>query len=270
LQHQKDFKILITNAEFNCKVLGNGPINIIAFHGFGQNANAYLPCAIQNPEYTIFSFDLPYHGDTIIQKSSYCLSPYDVTELIQKLLNTRAIERFSLMAFSIGSKLLFPILEKYPARIEKVWLLAPDGIKLNSWYRAATGSQLMRNIFKRALKKYRLLKGLGNILKSMHIVDESTLLFAMKSINTEKKREQVYAVWTYLRELKLNIEEVSNKLNQSNIPIYFIMGERDKIIKPSKVEPLLQKLQNSKTISLSCGHQRLIEYFADWNSKNSK
>lgn len=268
MRYHKSFKINITNAEFNCRVLGNGEINLIAFHGFGQDGNAFSPVAIQNPKYTIYSFDLPFHGETIIRNPSLSFRSHEVIELIQKLIDQFAIDRFSLMGFSIGAKFLFPILEAFHLQIEKVWLLAPDGIKLNFWYRAATGTRLMRYLFRTALHNYKFLNGLGNLTLSLKIMDKSTILFAMKSINTSEKREQVYYIWTYLRKLKLNSVAVSNKLNETNAPIYFMLGEHDKIIPLSMIEPLFKKLNNSKAVTLACGHQRLIENFTEWKSKN--
>lgn len=268
MKYQKNTRIPITNAEFNCRVLGNGTINLIAFHGFGQDGFAFSPVAIQNPKYTIYSFDLPFHGETLIRNPSLSFRSHEVIELIQKLMDQFAIDRFSLMGFSIGAKLLFPIIEAFHSQIEKVWLLAPDGIKLNFWYRAATGTRLMRYLFRTALHNYKFLNGLGNLMLSLKIMDKSTILFAMKSINTNEKRKQVYYIWTYLRKLKLNSVAVSNKLNETNPPIYFILGERDKIIPKSIVMPLIKKLNNSKVVTLACGHQSLIGNFAEWKSKN--
>ncbi len=268
MKHQKNIRITITNAEFNCRVLGNGTINLIAFHGFGQDGNAFLPVAIQNPKYTIYSFDLPFHGETLIRKPSRSLRSQEVIELIQKLIDQFAIDRFSLMGFSIGAKFLFPILEEFYSQIEHVWLLAPDGIKLNFWYRAATGTRLMRYLFRTALHNYKFMNGLGNLTLSLKIMEKSTILFAIKSINTSEKRKQVYYVWTYLWKLKLNSAAVSNKLNETKAPVYFILGERDKIIPKSMVMPLIKKLNNSKVVTLACGHQSLIGNFVEWKSKN--
>lgn len=249
--------------------MGNGEINVIAFHGFGQDGFAFLPVAIQNPKYTIYSFDLPFHGDTIIRNPSHSLRRKEVIELIQKLIDHASIERFSLMGYSIGAKLLFPILEVFHLQIEKVWLLAPDGIKLNFWYRAATGTRLMRQLFRTALQNYKVLKVFGNLTPSINVMDKSTILFAMKSIDTKEKREQVYYIWTYLRKLKLNSLAVANKLNETKTLIYFILGERDRMIPESIIEPFSKILHSHQVITLVCGHQKLIGNFAEWNASQN-
>ena len=198
MRQNKDIKIIITNAEFNCKVLGHGVKNIIAFHGFGQDGNSFLPLVSKNPEYTIYSIELPFHGETIIHNPSISIAHWDVIELVEKLINLLSKEKFSLIGFSIGAKLLFPVIEKFYSRIENVWLLAPDGITPNFWYRMATGTHLMRQLFRFCLNYYQIIKRLGYGLQFMHLVDEGTLSFILKSTNSRENREQVYNIWIFL------------------------------------------------------------------------
>ena len=264
---EKIIKINITNGEYCCRVLGNGGKNVIAFHGFGQDGSAFLPVAIKNPSFTIYSFDLPFHGETIIHNPSLCLGPQEVIEILQKLIAFMEIDRFSLIGFSIGSKLIYPVLEHFYSTIENVWLLAPDGISENYWYRIATGSRLMRYLFQGLLNNYQILKRLGNGILSINLIDRETLSFALKSINTQEKRARVFQIWTYLRKVKLFPGKTTIMLNKTKINFYFVIGERDTIIPQSKIEPLAQKMSSSKIIVLACGHHRIIEFFANWSCK---
>lgn len=266
MKQKKNIKINLSNAEFNCKVLGNGVKNLIAFHGFGQDVNSFLPLASKIPEYTIYSIDLPFHGETIIHNPSICIAQSEVIELVEKLIELLSIEKFSLVGFSIGAKLLFPIIEEFSSRIENVWLLAPDGIKPLFLYRIATETRLMRQLFLLMLNNYQMIKRLGNGFQSIHLIDKRTLSFILKSINSHEKRERVYYIWTSLRKLKLNLDKISKILNDSDISIFFVLGENDEIITKSNIEPLARKTNNTKIITLSCTHQNIIECFADWSS----
>ena len=100
----------------------------------------------------------------------------------------------------------------------------------------------------------------------MHLIDKGTLSFILKSINTNEKRERVYYIWTSLRKLKLNLNNISKILNDSDISILFVLGENDEIISKTNIEPLALKTNNSKIITLPCAHQNIIECFADWSS----
>ncbi len=267
-KHDKILKITLNNGEYNCRVLGNGIKNIIAFHGFGQDGNAFLPFIKRNPGFTIYAIDLPFHGNTRIQEVSVCLSPHEIGELIQKLIEQTFIERFSLLGFSIGSRLVFPILKELHGQIEGIWLLAPDGIRINFWYRLATGTGIMRYIFRKTLRDSEGLEKMGKWLQALGILDHRTMLFAIKSIETKEKREQVYETWNYLRRLRIASDEISSLVNNHDIPIWFVLGNHDKIITKSGIEPLYSKVLNSKIIELECGHQNLIEHFAGWYESN--
>ena len=250
--------------------MGNGTKNAIAFHGFGQDGNAFLPVAIQNPGYTIYSFDLPFHGYTKIDNPSLCLSGKDVAELVQKLMVHTGIEKFSLLGFSMGTRMIFPIIEHFYSIIECVWLLAPDGIKINFWYRLATSTGVGRNLFRNFLNKPKLRNGIGSVIQSLQLMDKSILLFLFKSINTREKREQVFSIWNYFRKLRADMDKVSKILNENDIQVFFIMGEKDNIIPRSTIEPLLKSTTNSRVISLPCNHQKLIKYFSEWSVSNIK
>ena len=194
----------------------------------------------------------------------------DVPELVQKLIVHTGIEKFSLLGFSMGTRMIFPIIEHFYSKIECVWLLAPDGIKINFWYRLATSTGVGRNLFRNFLNNPKLSSGIGSVIQSLDLMDKSTLLFLFKSINTSEKREQVSSIWNYFRKLRTDMDKVSKILNENDIQLLFILGEKDNIIPRSTIEPLLQKTTNSKVVSLLCNHQKLINYFSEWSVSNIK
>ncbi len=259
----KSLKITLNNAIFNCHVLGNGPEIIIAFHGVGQDGEAFLPVVLNNPKYTLYSFDLPFHGETIIPINSKCISRLQVVELISKLIKITKIKSFSILGFSIGAKFVFPILDKYSHLISNVWLLAPDGIYINYWYRLATGTLLSRNIFRMALKYPLMVEKMGEVLNSLSLIDKRTLLFFRKSINTEKKRLRLYYTWSNLRKLIVIPNDLIKSIDESNLVISIFLGEYDEIISKSKIEHFMKGISGYKVIMLLCEHHDLIKCFAN-------
>lgn len=250
-------------------VIGNGKKKFIAFHGFGQDGNAFSPLVSNNSDVTIYSFDLPYHGKTIIHDPINTISNEEIQDVVQQLMKRTSIDKFSLLGFSIGVKLLFPVLSKFYTNINEVWLLAPDGIKKNFWYSVATESRPMRFLFRQILNYPTVMNRAGHLLQSIGIVDQQTLLIAVKSIATQKKRDQVYHTWTYLRKLEFSLNELVKILNAEKIPVYFVIGKTDKVIDKSSITSFHQKLINSTVIELSSGHQNLVIKFGDWYSKHS-
>ncbi len=255
-------KITSINAVFNCRVLGDGPDHIIAFHGFGQNGDAFLPIVARHPKYTIYAFDLPFHGDTKIPINSNCITNLQVVELIHELIKLTSIKNISILGFSIGARFVFPIIEKFSPIISNVWLLAPDGIYENNWFRLATGFSMSRHFFKSVLKFPHLLIKIGRGARQLNIVDKKTLLFVTKSIDTEKKRSRLFFTWTYLRNLNINAPFLSEKLKESNLEISVFLGRHDGMISKSRIDSNMKMIPNYKVIMLPCDHHDLINCFA--------
>lgn len=268
-KNQDHLKISINNADFNCKVLGQGPKFVIAFHGFGQNNNCYSFLAKENTQYTIYSFDLPFHGGTTIHDNTAPLSSDEIYELVKALLEKTNIDTFSLLAFSIGARLTLPIIGKFGSIIDHFWLLAPDGISNNFWFGLSTGSKVMRSLFRKVLDRSSWFLWTGNLLKSMRLLDHRKSEFVFKSIETSDKRNQVYNTWVFLRELKFDEIQLVDSINQYKLDVTFVLGENDKVIPPHKLGLIAKRIKNSKVVILPCGHHNLIKNFSEW-IKNEK
>ena len=254
----------------NCRVLGKGTKIMVAFHGFGQDGDVSRNLSFHGMDLTIYSFDLPFHGDTKIKNYLKPLDANELQEIMMRLIEITSIGRFSLLGYSIGVKLVFPLLEKFQKNISEIWLLAPDGITPNFWYNIATGTSSMRFLFQNVLQTPSIVRVTGRLFRLIGLIDQTTLQFILRSIETEKKRSQVYKTWTYLRKLKPHIGELALTLNRQKIPVYFVIGKSDKIINKSRIIPLESKLEEAEIIELSSGHQNLIKKFADWYSINSE
>src|SRR6185369_8313514 len=97
--------------------------------------------------------------------------------------------------FSVGAKFVLATVELFPERINKIVLLAPDGIKNNFWYSLATGTSLMRSLFRSLILKPKRLQTLIKLLKFFHFENKNLLRFAEFQLGTEERRQRVYNSW---------------------------------------------------------------------------
>lgn len=270
LSNTKSLKISLCNAEFNCRVLGNGDKIIISFHGFGQDGKVYSKLMRNCPDCTIYSFDLPYHGDTKIHKKDSIISADEINDLIKQLIDKTGISRFSIIAFSIGAKLVFPVIAKFAYMIDRIWLIAPDGIQPNFWYQLVTGNPAMRLAFQIAMKNPGIVQGGVRLLKLFKVLNPQIVALTAKSINTQQQRDRVYNTWTSLRNISYNYEDLVRILGQDGIRVVFIIGKNDTVIPASGIEKIKNDLHNAEVIWLSCGHFSLIKSFSDWIVMNDQ
>lgn len=229
------------------------------FHGFGQDNNIFFPLSkVLSTQYTIYIFDLYFHGKSIWGYGESPLEKHHWKETIQEFLNANVIENFSIAAFSLGGKFALATLEAWPEKIKEIVLLAPDGIKTSFWYSLATYPVLLRKIFKSMIHHPQRFISITKTLHAWGLVDKGLLKFAEFQMNSEEKRNRVYHSWVVFRHLKFDLNKIAALINQHKIPITIVVGQYDKVIKPKNMEPFLKRLHNYKFETPEAGHSGLI------------
>jgi hypothetical protein len=258
----KEIKISFSNGELGCKVLGCGEKKMISFHGFGQNGLAFIPLSRAMSEFTFYSIELPFHGSSRIYNPQQPITYGQVNELVKNLMAQEEISSFSVCAFSIGAKLLFPIIENFSRVIDQVIFLAPEGIRNNFWYRLATGTRLARSIFFMLANDHKAMQILIGLAAELKIISRKTGSFVRRTLTANGRGRLVYDTWCYLRLLKLHHKKAAGAINDSRMAVVFVYGLKDNIIRKNTMIPLYRKLRRSEVIELPCGHHDLIRHFS--------
>ncbi|MFC5271786.1 alpha/beta fold hydrolase [Adhaeribacter terreus] len=239
--------------------LGHGPRVLLAFHGFGQNLSYYVPVAEALKEmYTIYAFDLFFHGQSWLDKAHTPLTKDFLIELVQRFLQEEKLEKFSLAGFSMGGKFALTILESFPEKIYSVFLVAPDGIKTSFWYNVATYPGWLAGFFKRTVVKPQPFFKFVNVLNRFKLMHPAILRFAAHQMNSPAKRLKIYKSWTSFRLLQFDLPAIIKLLNRTEIPMVFFLGTFDKIITAAGLQFFTKALHNCQVITLKTGHSHLL------------
>jgi pimeloyl-ACP methyl ester carboxylesterase len=127
------------NSTLHFTILGNGPEHLLMFHGFGQDNNSFDSLSkLLSPLYTVYVFDLYFHGQSVWGDDEKALEKKRWKEIIQHFLLENKIENFCVAGYSLGGKFALATLEAFPEKTRAIILLAPDGIKTSFWYSIAT------------------------------------------------------------------------------------------------------------------------------------
>lgn len=262
-------KIIFGKQHLNYHVLGDGPQIMLAFHGYGQSA-AYFE-SLSNKLgslYTIYAFDLFFHGESYWHDKDQVLEKSELKALLQEVLIKHEIRNFAICGYSMGGKFALASLELFPNQIKQCLLIAPDGIKTSFWYSLATYPQVFRNIFKKIIKKPELFYKITKWAKQLGILDKSILKFARSQMKTQEQRERVYFTWVTFRKLKFEMKEISQIINSQKIPVIMVTGSYDKIVTSNNMHHLLNYLDDYEELILETGHNHLIAETAAYLSKN--
>lgn len=246
-------EISLGENKVHCLKMGHGHKLLLAFHGFSNEAadfSIFLPYLKE--EYTIVAVDLPGHGSTL-WRDAY-MEQKDLMALVQGIKNDFNVEKFSVIGYSLGGRIALNIIEKQPNWVEKVVLLAADGMKKNFWYNLATKNVFGKVIFKKIVENPQgWIKHLET-LKKLHIIDESRYKFASTKLLNPQVNKQVAYVWPTLKKLIPLIPVVRYHIKKREIPVYIFMGEHDRVIKIKNAKHLTQGLKTVQLTTLNCGH----------------
>jgi pimeloyl-ACP methyl ester carboxylesterase len=249
-----------SSAKLNYVKSGNGPETMLLFHGFGQDHRAfnYLMSTLYE-RYTFYSFDLFFHGKSEWFAGELPIEKDILINLFKKFCETNNIQRASLMGFSMGCRFLFPVIEAFPEKINKVFLIAPDGIKTSLWYILSTYPVALRKVFKSMINHPRSFRVLANALYDLRLMDRGLLNFAEQQMNTCEKRKRVYYSWVVFRHLKCDLDALSQIINENNIAVTIIAGKQDRVIKADSVDSFMKRVQNCRMEMLNAGHRGILK-----------
>ncbi|WP_439880267.1 alpha/beta fold hydrolase [Pontibacter sp. MBLB2868] len=256
--------IIQDRSKLHYRIIGHGSKIMLAFHGYGQSSAYYQPMeqALGN-DYTIYAFDLFYHGQSHLHKHDMPLTKEFLKQAISHFLDKYSINSFSLTGFSMGGKFALALVEMMPERIEELVLIAPDGIKTSFWYNIATYPGWLQQLFKRTVLKpdsfFKLLK----VLEKYNMVHKSLVRFAHFQMDSTPKRLRVYRSWIGFRELNFDIRLIVKLLNKYKVPVTMFLGEYDQIISPKRVGVFVDALDRGELVILKTGHSHLLQDVAE-------
>ncbi len=244
------------------QVFGKGEKKLLAFHGYGQESSIFKEVIKSFPEHTIYSIDLFFHGKSEWRGDLSKLNFPVWKQILEDFLSVNQIDVFDLIGFSMGGRIALVSAFLFSEKINMLYLLAPDGIQINAWYRVATKYPPLQTIFKYFTHSEtdiyrRAVKRLGKY----GLIHKSILKLADTEMRTPQKRRKVYQTWMLYRFLEIEVKELAQVLNKASIKVFFFIGKYDRLIDLQTIKPLQHRLLHYEVKVLECGHYQLVHHF---------
>jgi pimeloyl-ACP methyl ester carboxylesterase len=249
-------------AQYHYHVYGTGKQILLAFHGFGMRGTQFrvLEEAL-GQKYTIYSFDLFFHGETKLFDTSRkavkkSINKKDFAQDMLSFLESinQHNQKFSLLSYSIGSKLALSLISEIPNQIEEAYFVAPDGIKPNLLLETGAKSKILNQIFWKLVYSPKTVKYLLNKLFRFKYIDASLHYILSKEFTSTETRLTCYNTITYFAELNLNKKLIINQINDAEINTHFYFGSKDVLFPPKIGKDFTKKLKNSNLHIINDGH----------------
>jgi len=246
--------------------LGTGARPAFCFHGYGEEASSFSFLEkYAGDQYMFFAIDLPFHGDTEWNEGYTCTTS-DIQQIIEGILRENNLKpetpntKFCLIGFSLGGRIALALYEKIPSQVERLVLLAPDGLKENFWYWLSTQTWVGNKLFAFTMTNPYWFFGFLKLLNRLKLVNTSIFKFVNYYIGDKEVRRLLYARWTALRKLRPDLNSIKSSVRTNHTNVRLVYGMHDRIILSSVGEKFRKGIENYFTIAvIHSGHQVLHE-----------
>jgi len=242
--------VYLQTQKMQCLQIGRGEKVLFAFHGFGQNPSVFECLRQYLPQYTIYSFDLLSFGKEPTKS--------EVFGLLEQFCKTHHITFFSILSFSIGSKMALSLLEHFSEQVEKIVLIAPDGFQKNFWYEFATSS-IGKQIFWKFIKKPSFFLKIAEFLSKIKFIDTDLLKIAKIYTDNPPKRFLLWRTWLSQKHLFPNHQSLQKIYDEKPIATRIFVSETDKLCPVAPIRNFSKNYRCIKIIDSPTQHHRLLD-----------
>lgn len=254
--------------------LGRGPHILLAFHGAGQTGHeCFRPFANRLGDYyTIYAFDLFFHGKSPGMNSDAPFTAKDVVtkqkwvQCMQAFLSNHSITRFDVVGFSLGGRFALATAEAFAEFIDRLFLIAPDGISEHPLYHVATRFPPGRWLYRQLTVHPRPLFLAITLIEKGRLLPTRTVRFVRHMLETSRQRQQIYQSWVSFRTLSFAIVPLYIHLLSHGVSLWLLAGRHDPMLPPARFRILSDLIPQNRFVILESGHTRLVEKAAAYLS----
>jgi pimeloyl-ACP methyl ester carboxylesterase len=254
------------SSQLHYHIWGTGPGILFAFHGYGESASsfAFIGEAL-DPGHTLVAIDLPFHGQTTWKEvlQFYPEQLYKIMQDIAARLPAHNPAPWGLIGYSMGGRIALQLLENHSEQFTRLILLAPDGLKVNVWYRIATQTALGNRLFRWTMRRPGWLFLLLRISHALRLVNPGIYKFAVHYIDDRKVRHDLYTRWTAMRKFRPDPAAIAAVIRDRQLRVDLVYGKYDRIIRWETAERFRNRGISDfcRLILLDTGHQLLRPQF---------
>lgn len=193
-------------------------------------------------EFTFIALDLPFHGMTRWGREQ--IGVVELDGVLQAILQKENREsKYFLVGFSMGARICICLFNHNPGPVQKMILLAPDGLYSPFGYKFFVRTQLGHRLMAWLLKKPRKSMAMLDWLYHHKLMNKAIYSYACSFVHSKRQSTLLYARWVSMSKLHPNLKRFQRQLTIRKVPVLMVFGKRDQIT-PLQNAETIRKYQN--------------------------
>lgn len=232
---------------------GNSPRHVWLFHGFGQDHTVFDRLIHDlRPNFSVFAFDIYAHGKSNCPGDSP-VTLHDWMRTVQRIIERHGMESVTVVGYSLGARLALATTQVPGLSVEKLVLIAPEGLIANPWYSLATGTGPGRALFKYFMRNPGWLGLLSKVSGTLGLISGSLRHFVMSQVRQPQIRDQIIQAWLTFRLLPGRRPEMKSRT-------LLIGGIKDNLFPTRSIDKIKSRWPRIETHIADSTHHTLLRH----------
>ncbi len=246
---------------------GTGPRLLFALHGFADRARmfALLEPALEQ-RYTVVAIDWPFHGQT--EWAGRAFTKADLLGIIREIAVQMDKPRFSILAYSFGARLAQAMLPDLTPQLDRLYLLAPDGVSTKGMSMATHTPMWVRRVLFQILQKPGWFVSILNVGHRMHVVPPMFHHFLTNNLTRPDRFQRTFGCWLSMDSFYLGRRKIRAHLLETGLMTEVYVGSRDQVVTLRSLQRMVEGLPNVRLHVLEEGHRLIGEQLVTALIKN--
>lgn len=204
---------------------------------------------------------MPFHGATD-WKGKLTLRPSLLVHFIQQIRAkfNHSNNKVTLLGFSMGGRIALHVSRLLASQIDRLILIAPDGLHFNFWRWLAADTWLGNKLLGYTIHKPYWVQWLLRNLQRSGVLHKSLADFVHYYLDDEQQRLLLYYRWTSMRKFIPRKRKLKRLVKKYNIQVRMLYGTFDQIIPYSGGQAFTAGIETIATCTvIEAGHNMLHE-----------
>lgn len=252
-------------SKFYYRQFSSGPKLLFCFHGYGRDSYTFgFLGKLLATKYTVVAIDAPHHGHT--QWDDPVFRPKDLVQVLEGIRKAlgKGDEKISLVGFSMGGRIALHMTQVLREKIERVVLIAPDGLKFNFWQWFSTHTWLGHKLFDYTIHHPAWFLRVIGFIEKKHLLSRNITNFVRYYFDDNEERFILYRRWIIMRKFKPHLSSLKRVINKHKIAVRMLFGSYDRVIHYASGHRFLERIEQYASVKIiEAGHDLLREWHAN-------